>query len=131
MNLRIKEARERAGLSQTELASRIGVAPNTFNGYEKGNHDPKTSLLIKIALECKTSMDYLLGQTNDPTPVYTKKAPASEGEGAKENVSLEETNAVLVEMGYIRQGEQLSDADFAFLKHIGGLMDAWFSSKHP
>lgn len=60
-----------------------------------------------------------------------EKAPASEEAGAKENIPLEETNAVLVEMGYIRQGEQLSDADFAFLEHIGGLMDAWFSSKRP
>ena len=61
---------------------------------------------------------------------YSKRitTPSCEGMGG---ISLDETNAVLVEMGYIRKGEQLSDADFAFLTHIGGLMDAWFSSKHP
>jgi hypothetical protein len=30
-------------------------------------------------------------------------------------------------MGYIREGEQLSDDDLAFLTHVMGLLDAWFS----
>lgn len=32
MNFYIKEAREKAGFSQKELAEVIGVAPNTFHG---------------------------------------------------------------------------------------------------
>ncbi len=59
-----------------------------------------------------------------------EKAPAPEGAGEKEVILLDETNAVLVEMGYIRKGEQLSDDDLAFLTHIGGLMNAWFSRKN-
>lgn len=59
-----------------------------------------------------------------------EKAPASEEAEASGPVSLEETDAILVEMGYVKPGEQLSAADLAFLEHIGGLMDAWFSSKH-
>lgn len=59
-----------------------------------------------------------------------KNSPApEEGTEEKEVILLDETNAILVEMGYIRKGEQLSDADLAFLEHIGGLMNAWFSSK--
>ena len=58
-----------------------------------------------------------------------EKSPAPEGAEVKEVVSLDETNALLVDMGYIREGEQLSLADLVFLEHIGGLMDAWFSSK--
>lgn len=59
--LRIKDAREIAGYSQKELAERIGVAPNTFCGYEKGLHDPKSNLLVKIAETCGVSTDFLLG----------------------------------------------------------------------
>ena len=61
MNFQIKEARERVGLSQKELAERIGVAPNTFHGYESGKHDPKSNLLIDIAKICGVSVDFLLG----------------------------------------------------------------------
>ena len=61
MNFYIKEAREKAGFSQKELAEIIGVAPNTFHGYESGKHDPKSDLLVKIAQACNVSVDYLLG----------------------------------------------------------------------
>lgn len=61
MNFKIKEARERVGLSQKELAESLGIKPTTFNGYEKGTHDPKSEVLKEIAVKCKTSVDFLLG----------------------------------------------------------------------
>ena len=76
MKFYIKEARERVGLSQKELAELLGIKPTTFNGYETGTHDPKSEILVKIAIQCNTSVDYLLGCTNDPSPPKTKKAPA-------------------------------------------------------
>lgn len=60
MKFKIKEARIKAGLSQKDLAKIIGVAPSTFNGYESGNHDPKSDLLKKIAEACDVTVDYLL-----------------------------------------------------------------------
>jgi len=65
MEFHIKEARERAGFSQKELAKIIGVAPNTFHGYESGKHDPKSDLLIKIAQACHVTTDFLLGYNID------------------------------------------------------------------
>lgn len=61
MDFRIKEARENVGLTQKELALELGIKPNTFNGYEKGTHDPKSEILKKIAIRCNTTVDYLLG----------------------------------------------------------------------
>ena len=78
MKFYIKEARERVGLSQKELAALLDIKPTTFNGYETGAHDPKSDILVKIAKQCNTSVDYLLGCTNDPSPLKTKKAPAAE-----------------------------------------------------
>ena len=78
MKFYIKEARERVGLSQKELAALLDIKPTTFNGYETGAHDPKSDILVKIAKQCNTSVDYLLGCTNDPSPPKTKKAPAAE-----------------------------------------------------
>lgn len=122
MKFKIKEAREKANLTQTELAARIGVAPNTFCGYENGLHDPKPKLLVKIAAECGTTVDFLLGLDE------TKKSPAPEdaGEG---RISLDTSTRALVAMGLIREGDQLSDDDLAFIGHIMGLLNAWFAEK--
>ena len=79
MDFKIKEAREKAGYSQKELAEIIGVAPNTFHGYESGKHDPKSDLLIKIANACKVTTDFLLGTSDlmaqkENAPLYTSEA---------------------------------------------------------
>jgi len=66
MKFQIKEAREKAGYSQRELAEIIGVAPNTFHGYESGKHDPRSVLLIEIAKACDVSVDFLLGLSDKP-----------------------------------------------------------------
>lgn len=70
MRLRIKEARERVGLTQKELANILGVKSTTFNGYETGSHDPKSDLLKQIATQCNTTVDYLLSLTDDPLPKH-------------------------------------------------------------
>lgn len=68
MNFKIKEARERAGLSQKQLADILGVAPNTFHGYESGKHDPKSKLLAEIAIACSVTVDFLLGIDESTKP---------------------------------------------------------------
>ena len=62
MHLHIRAARAQKGLTQKQLAELVGINPSTFNGYEKGNHDPKSNLLIKIADACDVSLDFLLGR---------------------------------------------------------------------
>ena len=55
---------------EKELAEKIGVAPNTFHGYESGKHDPKSNILADIANVCGVSVDFLLGlqKGNAPAP---------------------------------------------------------------
>ena len=67
MNFKIKEARERIGLSQKELAISLGIKPTTFNGYENGTH--KSDILSMIAQKCETTVDYLLGLTDNPEKI--------------------------------------------------------------
>lgn len=84
--------------------------------YKKKNQSQAILSLIDLGMES------LLSEMEEK-----KKAPKLEGSEAL--IPLDTTNEFLVEMGYIRPGEDLSDADLAFLTHIGGLMDAWFSRK--
>lgn len=47
-NFVMKEARLRAGLSQQELAERVGVSRQTVNAIEKGDYNPTIRLCIGI-----------------------------------------------------------------------------------
>lgn len=97
MEFHIREAREKAGYSQKELATMIGVAQNTFHGYESGKHDPKSELLIKIAQACRVSVDFLLGynayqdSANKIAPSTTEAVPGDEQEQSVMNLVSELT----------------------------------------
>lgn len=94
MQFQIKEARERAGLSQKELAEKIGVAPNTFHGYESGKHDPKSNLLADIARVCGVSVDFLLGieKENTPTPSKDDAGVLTKEELTRISAAMEQLN---------------------------------------
>ena len=47
-NYAMKDARARAGLSQQELADRLGVSRQTVNAIEKGDYNPTIRLCIGI-----------------------------------------------------------------------------------
>lgn len=62
---RVKEARKRAGLSQAELAEKLGVGQNTVSNYEnttgsKGSA-PKLETAAKMAEVLDVSLDWLVG----------------------------------------------------------------------
>lgn len=52
---RIKEARQKKGLSQEELANLVGVSRNTISSIETGQFSPtaKLALILCIALDEK------------------------------------------------------------------------------
>ena len=66
MTIRIREARERALLSQKELARRLGINAATLSGYETGSHDPKPEALVRIADACGVTVGFLLGREEPP-----------------------------------------------------------------
>ena len=47
-NYAMKQARAEAGLSQQELADRLGVSRQTINAIEKGDYNPTIKLCIGI-----------------------------------------------------------------------------------
>lgn len=65
---RIRELREDKDLLQRDIAAYLGCSANGYSHYEVGDRDIPTDILIKLAKFHNTSVDYLLGLTNDPNP---------------------------------------------------------------
>ena len=64
---RIRDLREDKDMNQTQIAEMLGMSQTGYSKYETGENDIPTSILIKLANFYNTSIDYLLGQTNNPT----------------------------------------------------------------
>ncbi|RYF11169.1 MAG: XRE family transcriptional regulator [Oxalobacteraceae bacterium] len=62
---RIEELRIAAGLSQAELARRVGVRQSTMNSLINGDSRSSRSI-VQIARELGTTAAYLIGDTDDP-----------------------------------------------------------------
>jgi transcriptional regulator with XRE-family HTH domain len=57
---RIRKARLLYGMSQTELAKRVGISKTAMNQIEMGETDPRASRIAAIAETLHVSTDYLL-----------------------------------------------------------------------
>ena len=63
---RIRDLREDKDMNQTEMARVLGMSQTGYSKYETGENDIPTAVLIKLARFYNTSIDYLLGETDDP-----------------------------------------------------------------
>lgn len=61
---RIRDLREDRDLNQTQVASMLGMSQTGYSKYETGENDIPTAILIRLARFYDTSIDYLLGETN-------------------------------------------------------------------
>lgn len=57
---RIAALRKEAGLSQQELAKRLGVSASAIGMYEQGRREPSTQTLVNMARTFGVSTDFLL-----------------------------------------------------------------------
>lgn len=68
MYKRIRDLREDRDLSQTELAKILNMSQTGYSKYEVGTNDIPTKILIQLAKLYGTSVDYLLGITDEIKP---------------------------------------------------------------
>ena len=62
---RIRDLREDLDMNQTEFAKLLGMSQTGYSKYETGENDIPTEVLIKLAKIHHTSVDYLLGLTDE------------------------------------------------------------------
>lgn len=64
MNKKIRQLREHEGLTQKDLAVKVGVNPSAVNRWESGEKTPDLVNLVKLADLFGVTLDYLLGRTS-------------------------------------------------------------------
>lgn len=68
MKNRLKDLREDADLTQTQVASLLNISQVAYSYYEIGKRSIPLELLCKLADYYNTSIDYILYRTNILTP---------------------------------------------------------------
>ena len=134
---RIKKMRKRAGLTQTKLAEKLGIAYPTLNKYERGHRTPDAALLNRLAKLIECDPGWLLsGESPDidaqpvsntlstaGTPVFNKipdSFPEYVHEETAEYISLPDIPAG--SYSFIVKGESMSPAirenDYVIFKPV-------------
>ena len=63
--MRIRALREDLDITQREIAEYLHIKQNTYSQYENGQRQIPLDVLIKLARYFNTSIDYLVGETNE------------------------------------------------------------------
>ena len=66
--MRIKDLREDNDITQKEIADYLHIKQNTYSQYENGQRQIPIDILITLAGFYNTSVDYLLGLTDQKEP---------------------------------------------------------------
>ena len=88
--MRLKELREQKGVSQAELANFLRVVRSTICQYEKGNRMPDSNILCKLADYFNVSVDYLLGRTEEKSPIPITQKIHGHGDVLPRTVPLDQ-----------------------------------------
>lgn len=76
MKTRLKELRTNNKLSQSHIASILGLKQQQYSRYETGLRDIPLDKLIKLADYYNTSVDYILGRNDlSISPIKVCKKP--------------------------------------------------------
>lgn len=65
---RLRDLREDKDLKQSQIAIMLGISQTTYSRYETEDLNIPVETLIKLAIYYNTSIDYLVGITNESVP---------------------------------------------------------------
>lgn len=119
----IKKMREKIGMTQAELGEKIGVSGVAIMRYEKDLREPNINTLQKIA----SALDVPVTQLLPLDETEKEKPPTPSNDGAEgDKVSEDAVEQALIQAGFIKPGQDLSDEDLKFLLSVGETIKAWF-----
>lgn len=102
----LRSLRKQQGLTQKEVADKLGIHCTTYTKYETGASEPSFEMLNKLADLYDISTDYLLGRTNKSgaksgklIPVLGDVAAGIPIEAITDIVDYEEIDAAMAKSG--------------------------------
>lgn len=115
---RLRDLRLSSNMTQAELGRVIGVGKTTISQYETGTRKPDAETLDKLAGFFAISVDYLLGRTDDPTPLFEESlspeeydrrvvAALSRSDGYGEPLTKEEIEDILKYIQWTREKHRM------------------------
>lgn len=112
--------RNQAGYNQKQLAEKLNILPTRLNYWEKDKREPDVEMIKALASALCVSSDELLG--------IKKESPKPEGTEDSQDIesiacALEN---MLIQLGFIQSGEDITDADYRFLRSVVALIQAYF-----
>ncbi len=114
---------EEQNLSIAEIARRSNLPDSTVRGIiTRKQKTVALDVAFKLADGLNVSLLTLNGEN--------EKAPAIQQEPSREeDITIEQSTRLLVGLGFINEGEQLSDRDLAFLSGVIDILDAYFEGR--
>ena len=125
---RLKEAREKAGLTQEELGKMIGVTGSSITNYEKETSHPKEPSMYALIDALGVEPNFLFQDCvnlplKNKSPSTTEVVP-----GDRISEIFDKLNDMLVSEGFIRDGEDLTDRQAEVLLGICRIIGATFQN---
>ncbi|MCM3272600.1 helix-turn-helix domain-containing protein [Paenibacillus elgii] len=105
----LKDLREKRGMSQPDLADKLGVTRVSISNYENGKASPSYEGLLKIADIFNVTTDYLLGR-KEADKHYIDKSNALPEEKAKIERFLKSTEVLIR-----GKGSKISEEELGYL----------------
>jgi transcriptional regulator with XRE-family HTH domain len=141
---KIKQLREAAGLTQSELSEKTGINVNTLATYERETREPNIDKICLFAEFFNVSTDYLLGRTPFQNDVDAAEAREQAGDisALLSRMRPEVRGGLLaaLERLLLDCSDGVSDSSFVILRsfaavveqyaRVKGLFDEWVSIIH-
>ncbi|NCB52437.1 MAG: XRE family transcriptional regulator [Clostridia bacterium] len=116
---RIKELRIENRISQAKLSKKLKIAQNTLSYWENGKYEPDIESINKIAEIFHVSVDYLLGNTENPmTPNEKPRYFTSDEEKIIDlfqsaSEKAQKAAVIVLELGQTKRAMQKHDSECA------------------
>ena len=119
----LKAARIKTGLTQQQIADKLGITKSTYCGYETAKRSPDLQRIKQLAKVLHVSADALLDISIEKE---TSPAPAK---AETKEVSADQIRALFVAAGIMPDGVDLTDEDLRFLRSVAKAVSAWFEQR--
>ncbi len=126
---RLRRERERVGISQRELARRIGLSASMVSQIESGQSKPSVSTLYAIVTELGVSVDDIFrghGDGDEVSEASTPPSPGTDANGAEPDPVVRPDDRHVIELASGVRWERLTshqheDVDFLHVIYdVGG-----------